>query len=282
MKNILLKLPCEIREQINGLEEKGYQITEITIRSGKKAVIKGKNRYVKLNYFTSVEDVNECLKKLCDLSVYAYMEELKNGFITVKGGHRIGICGTAVIKDNKIYNIKNINSLNIRIAHAIKGCGEAFGINPKSMLVISPPGCGKTTLLRDICRNVGMSHKVSVVDERGEIAGVFEGVPCFDVGDMTDVMSLCKKTDGIEIMLRSMSPEYIVTDEIAAADYESINRAMSYGVNIIASAHGSNIKETVLRLGLQNISKLFNKIVLLSNRNGAGTVEKIVCGGIVE
>ena len=131
-------------------------------------------------------------------------------------------------------------------------------------------------MIRDLCRKLGKKHKVSIVDERGEIAGVHNGIPSFDIGYMTDVLSLVPKKTGMEYMLRSMSPEYIVTDEISSSDFESIQRSLSYGVNVIATAHGNNIESTLNRLRLFEFQKSFNHIVLLGNKNGIGTIEEVV------
>lgn len=278
MKKIISKLPPKVSEIFENCITSDISVNEITLRSDRDVVIRSKNRFITLNCKTSVDDITMCLQRLCNFSIYAYMDELKEGYITVEGGHRVGICGTAVLKDNCVSNIKNVNGLNIRIANEVIGCAEKLDFNIKNMLVISPPGCGKTTLMRDVCRKLGKKHKVSVVDERGEIASVHNGIFYFDMGNMTDVLSLCPKSEGIEMMLRSMSPEYIVTDEIASCDRECIMRALSYGVNIVATAHGNNIKDTLFRLNMKDNAKLFDQIVLLSDRNGPGTIEKIVKG----
>lgn len=269
MKNIYSKLPQKLTDRINI-----DNVNEISLRSNKNVVIKADNTYFKTDYIMTQSEVENILKRFCDLSIYAYLDELKNGFVTIEGGHRIGICGKAVLKDGEMYNVKNINSVNIRVAHEIKGCSNKLNFNIKNLLIISPPGCGKTTILRDLCRRLGQKNKISIVDERGEIAGVHRGNAYFDVGDMTDVLSLAPKNTGIEYVLRSMSPEYIVTDEIASADYHVIQQAFSYGVNIIATAHGNNIDKTVKRLGISKSD--FNNVVLLSNKNGIGTIEEAI------
>ena len=267
MDKIFSNLPQNLACMIN------YEnINEITLRANKKVVVKVCNRHLFVDYVTAQYELEEVLKRFCDLSVYAYLDELKKGFITIDGGHRIGVCGTAVIKENDIYNIKNINSLNIRVAHEVKGCSDRLNYISGNLLVISPPGCGKTTMIRDLCRSVGKSSKVSVVDERGEIAGIHKGISCFDIGDMTDVLSLAPKSVGIEYVLRSMSPDYIVTDEISSSDSSELKRALSYGVYVIATAHGSDIDNTLSRIGLSK--DFFKRIILLSNKNGIGTIEE--------
>lgn len=251
-------------------------INEITLRADKNVVVKANNTYYMLDYIANQTEIENTLKRFCDLSVYAYLDELRNGFITVKGGHRIGVCGTAVIKNGDIYNIKNVNSINIRIANEYIGCSENLDFKIKNLLVVSPPGCGKTTLIRDLCRRIGKNHKVSIVDERGEIAGIYNGIPSFKIGVMTDVLSLVPKKIGIEYVLRSMSPEYIVTDEISVSDCEAIENSLSCGVNIIATAHGNHIERTLNRIGVSKKNFLFENIILLSNKNGVGTIEEVV------
>ena len=268
MKNILNLLPEGLVEKIN-LDN----INEITLRAGKNATVKVDNIYYKIDYIINSSEVKECFRRFCDFSVYAYINEIKNGFITIEGGHRIGICGTAVMEDDNVFNIKDISSVNIRVAKEITGSSDKLKFDVKNLLIVSPPCCGKTTIIRDLCRRIGNRRKVSVVDERGEIAGMCNGMPCFDIGAMTDVLSLAPKKKGIEYMLRSMSPEYIVTDEIADSDCETLKKAVTSGVHIVATAHGNSVSETLERL---NVDKaVFDNIVLLSNKYGMGTIEEV-------
>ena len=271
MKNIFEKLPDGLLKKIN-LD----MISEITLRAGKKVVVKSNNKYYKVNYVTNNTELEDVFKKFCNLSVYAYLDEIRKGFLTIKGGHRIGVCGTAVLRDNKIYNIKNISSLNIRVAREYIGCSDFLDFDIKNLLIISPPCCGKTTLLRDLCRRIGYKNKVTVIDERGEIAGVYNGEPSFQIGDMTDVLSMVNKKNGIEYAIRSMSPDYIVVDEISIEDCDVIKKSFSYGVKVIATAHGNNYKEVLERLGLSQNDKTFNHIVTLSDKNGVGTIEEVI------
>ena len=272
MTNVLDKLSDKIADVIS---KKYPDANEITLRCGKKIIVKTNNRYYAIDYIVNEEELRNIFQKMCEMSVYAYIDEIQNGFVTLKGGNRVGVCGRAVIKDGKLYNIKDICSLNIRIAREYVGCSDRLNFEIKNMLIISPPGCGKTTLLRDLCRRLGQFKKISVIDERGEIAGLGRDTT-FNIGEMTDVMSLCDKKTGIELMLRSMSPDYIVTDEIADKDCECIKKAMTYGVYVIASAHGDDIDKTVDRIGMKK--DMFDNIVLLSNRGSIGRIERIYGG----
>lgn len=272
MKSICEKLPDGLTSKLNF-----DSVSEISLRTEKKVVVKSNNKYYKIDYVMTKNEMEEVFKRFCSLSVYAYLDEIRNGFITIRGGHRIGICGTGVVRDNKIYNIKNISSINIRVARQYVGCSDILNFEIKNLLLISPPCCGKTTMLRDLCRKIGSKKKMSLIDERGEIAGVYDGVSSFEIGDMTDVLSLVEKKIGIEYAIRSMSPEYIVVDEISNEDCEAIKRSFSYGVNIIASAHGNNYEDVLERLKLNKNDKTFNHIVVLGDKNGMGTVEEVIC-----
>ncbi len=224
-------------------------------------------------------DIENATGLLCNSSVYAYEEEIKNGYITTPYGHRIGLCGDAVIKNGKISFINNISGLNYRIAREIKGCADTvindiyYNSTVRNTLIISPPGSGKTTLLRDLARLISnLGKNVSILDERGEIAAMKNGFPGFDIGAFSDVLQGCKKPDGIPLLLRSMAPDVIITDELSgSSDLLAINDAKRRGVSVIATVHAKNIKDVNKKL-LEN----FNCIVTLSSRLGVGTIEEIM------
>lgn len=224
-------------------------------------------------YKVSKEEVKEAFGKVCENSVYAYLEEIRRGFITVKGGHRVGICGKAVCEDGKVTAIKEISSLNFRIAHQIIGISNGIidsvinGSEIISTIVISPPQMGKTTMLRDIARQVSnRGFKCGIADDRGELAAVYNGVPTNDVGAQTDVLDGVPKAEAIEMLIRTMSPKVIISDEIASEkDVEAIRTAAGTGVKIIASAHGNSIAEVMSRHIMKPIFEdgVFSQAIIL-------------------
>lgn len=244
----------------------------------------------------SQEEIIKTVELISENSIYAYQEEIKGGFITLKGGHRVGIAGKAVLEEGRIKNIKDISGLNIRVSREIKGCSDRIikhiikGKNEVfNTLIISPPQCGKTTMLRDIARALSdgilklefKGMKVGVIDERSEIAACYKGVAQNSIGVRTDVLDGCPKSIGMTLMLRSMSPEVIITDEIGnSGDKEAVMQVINAGVKIITSAHGFNVSELKARhevIGLIE-QKVFERYIVLSNSKGPGTVHEIIDG----
>lgn len=248
-------------------------------------------------YKVDGEDLEKTLELLSGYSLYAYEEELRQGYLTVPGGHRVGLAGRAVVEGGRIRVLRDIGSLNFRVAREVKGVGEkvlAFILDRRMgrimhTLVISPPQGGKTTLLRDLARLISegagiLGHsgkKVGIVDERSEIAGCYQGVPQLDVGIRTDVLDACPKAEGIMLMLRSLSPQVIITDEIGRGeDVRAIEEAIHAGVSVIASAHGSSLEELCQRpiMGGLLQKNYFERLIFLSNSRGPGTLEMIIEG----
>lgn len=278
-QEILKSLPSEIAEKLDGIEN----AEEIRLRNGKKVLVYANGEYITVPIRVTQRHIDLCIQKISKSSVYAFIEEIKNGFLTLDGGHRVGLCGSVIIKNGEILNIKNISGINFRIAHEIIGCSDSVMEHiiskdrVKNTLIISPPQCGKTTLIRDISRNIGSNHKVSIIDERGEITAMKNGEPQYDIGEMTDVTELCPKSVGIELMLRSMSPEVIITDEICDKDIDSVKKTLSCGVSVIATAHGDDVKETVKRLKMGDVINDFT-IITLTKKDKKYGVDRVYKG----
>ncbi|MCX7715221.1 MAG: stage III sporulation protein AA [Clostridia bacterium] len=251
----------------------GYYITQ------KGQLVQNPQNAVKV----SKRDMDEALELITKSSVYASEHEIKNGYITVQGGHRVGICGRTVITDGRVSFIKDISGLNYRFAHEVKGASDK--LIPyiyhdgcvENTLVISPPQCGKTTLLRDIARRLSQyGNKVSIVDERGEIAGMYGGLSSYELGANTDVLDFCPKDEGMLMMLRSMSPDIIITDEIGTQkEIAALGKLINSGVKIITSVHAENRGQLQNRQDLARLCAFFGCFITLSRREGAGTVEEV-------
>ncbi len=236
------------------------------------------------------KDISDIFHNICNYSVYSRQNEIKNGFVTMQGGHRAGICGTAVIENEKINNIRDISSINIRIAREHKESGKEILKNIKSfsggVLICGSPCSGKTTVLRDIARLISLEYdkKVSIVDERGEIAGTVQGTFQNDVG-LSDILDGYSKAEGIIQSIRSMSPDVVICDEIGGFDdVKAILQYSNSGVIFIATIHCKNSKELIKKPFIKELIKanVFEKAVFLQNRRNAGKISNIVnCGEIL-
>lgn len=274
IQNEIIKyFPEKIKNEINKLDIENFE--EIRLRVLKPIIIKqhDKEKILNLNgqaYILPKEELNKIFEMICNNSVYAFQEELANGFITIPGGHRIGITGKPLYKEGKIYSMKDISGLNIRIAREMVGCANNLieEILDKNILIVALPGIGKTTLLRDIIRQISNFGKnVGIVDERSEIAASYKGIPQNDIGIRSDVIDGVYKVDGIRMLVRSMKPDYIATDEIGNDDdIEAIKYAINAGVKIIATAHGGSIEDLKRRKKLYKLieDKIFEKIIFMS------------------
>lgn len=248
------------------------------------------------SFTVTQDDIRKSVELMSENSIYAYQEEIRNGYITIKGGHRVGLAGRVVLDGRGVKNIRDISGLNIRISNQIFGCSSKVmdhiiksDSDIYNTLIISPPQCGKTTILRDIARNLsnGMPErgfkgiKVAIVDERSELAACVKGVPQNDVGLRTDVLDGCPKDIGMKMMIRSMSPKVIITDEIGnEGDREAVHNVLNAGVRIITTAHGYNISELKSRREVLMLmeDKVFERYIVLNDAKGPGTLSEVMDG----
>lgn len=282
IQDIFPYLHSDIRDAL-GLYTNPNEITEIRLRIDKPVIIaeRGKTNFLisprGRPVIVSKPAFMHSVNTLSGGSLYSIEENLKKGFVTIKGGHRVGICGSAVVSDGKVENIMDISALCFRICREILGCAEDIYKDIcrqdkfPSCLIASPPGYGKTTILRDLCRLIatdrgdGFALKVGVSDERCEIASMHKGISRFNIGDYSFVCSGYPKTHSMLLMLRSMSPDVIVTDEIGTQDeFCSIEQLQKCGVNVIASIHAFDIEDLVSRYGEK--LKCFDSIFFIANK----------------
>ncbi len=228
---------------------------------------------------SSPEDMAKQLSAFCRGSAYAYQDDLGNGFLTLRGGHRVGVAGKAVKKGEGVVSMRDASGLNIRIARQFLGCADAIIpilLEKKrifSTLLISPPGVGKTTALRDVARQLGAEFRVSIVDERSELAAMEQGAPSFDIGEQTDVLDAFPKDKGIACALRALSPDVIITDEIGdSRDKEAIAEILKGGCKIVTSMHGYSIEEAKTKKGAW--VSMFERLILLEKTTRGAEVKQ--------
>lgn len=297
MNEILNILPESIRVLITETSPHIVQnLEEIRIRIHRplELITGGLPHYPKKQqkpYIVTVKDSIHILNKLSNYSLYAFEEELQKGYITIAGGHRVGLAGKVIIENGKVKVIKDISSYNIRIARDKKGIAETiipylFENRWLNTLIIGAPQTGKTTLLRDIARTISQgnqqyqipSQKVGIVDERSEIAGCVKGIPQHELGYRVDVLDACPKAEGMMMLIRSMSPDVIVVDEIGRKeDCEAIIEALNAGVQMIMTIHANRLEDLYLRPMLKPIleTNVFERFIELTRAGKPGYVNAI-------
>lgn len=304
MRELLKVMPVTLKVGLSTLSEADFkQLQEIRLRVGQPLILKiSGNEYglgdkgickLELGYKVTKQDISDILHCMSDFSLYALEDELRQGFLTLEGGHRVGLVGKVVLESSRIKTLKYISGMNIRIAHEVIGCSER--IMPYILsrervyhtLIVSPPGCGKTTLLRDMILQLSEGfcgygpYTVGVVDERSEIAACYLGVPQNHLGRRTDVLDACPKVEGMRMLLRSMAPQIVAVDEIGKGeDCEALREMLSAGVTLLCTVHGKDEKECLRRPKLKELLEegLFERLIILSNRQGPCTIEAILDG----
>ncbi len=255
-----------------------FEAEEFRLRAGRRATALIKGKEIPLSSVTvDTADIAAVIEKATNASVHSAQSSISKGYISCRGGIRIGLCGTGIIEDGKVHGIRNISSAAIRIPREVRGCGQAvidkiIDNSDVSTLILSPPGYGKTTFIRECVRQLSESgQRVSVADERGELAAVYRGIPQFDLGSTSDIMSDIPKAQAVMMLLKAMNPQVIAMDEISAPeDISAAEAAVGCGVRIIATAHAANMAELRRRPVYQSLLELglFSRAVLIENQCG--------------
>ncbi len=282
-------LPEGFRPAVEGASDAVRQCAEeFRLRLGAPLAVAVDGGEVRLHSpLVKEQDLRSVLELASRFSVHTVLDRVRAGFVTIRGGHRIGLCGEAVMRDGQIHTLDKLYSMAIRIARPMEGVGrEALsGIQEGDMLcstlILAPPGAGKTTLLRELIRRISdgvgtQERRVGLVDERGEVAASWEGRPQFDVGRRTDIMSGCPKAAGMSILLRGMSPQVLAVDEVTAGeDVEAMAWAAGCGVTLLCTAHGGGMRDLERRPLYRELLGLgiFQRVLLLSNEAGVRRVQ---------
>lgn len=289
MEAIYRFLPLTITEQLRCLPSSALiEAEEIRLRINRPVEVTSNGSPVFLPYLFSAKDAIQLMDNLSGHSIYTLDEELRRGYVTVEGGHRVGLAGKVILENGHVKALRSFSSFNIRIAREKIGAAEPlipmlFEEGWKHTMIIGAPMTGKTTLLRDLARIISGGHRslgippltVGIVDERSEIAGCVDGVPNLQFGPRVDVLDACPKAEGMMMMIRSLSPDVLVVDEIGRSeDREAILEAANAGITLMMTTHGKDLNEIQKRPLLKEIieHQIFDRFVELSNSGRPGTV----------
>lgn len=303
-KDELIKIfSMRIRSILEKIEIDFEELQEIRLRVGEPLLIQyqGKEYFItdsgrittkkEAVFWVDKQDIQDTISYISSYSLYAFEDEIRQGFITIQGGHRVGIAGKIVMEGKKVKSMKYISYINVRLSHQIKGCANnliPYILSENHVchcLIISPPRCGKTTLLRDLIRQISDGiqglpvHTVGVVDERSEIAGCYQGIAQNDLGIRTDVLDCCPKAEGMMMLIRSMSPGVIAVDEIG--DYEDVHAIESVihcGCKLLATVHGSSMEDIKRKPLFQKLvdEKIFERYIILQNKERIGALKEVL------
>ena len=306
---ILHIFSLRIRQILDRADLDFERLQEIRLRAGRPLMVQygGKEAFLTEQgnktkdpdsaFFVTEQELRETMEFVGKYSLYAYEDELRQGYLTLRGGHRVGVAGKTVLDGDKVKSIRHISCVNVRLSHQIKGCGDRvlpylYGENGIChTLIISPPRCGKTTLLRDLVRQISngstdphgtVRHRgrtVGVVDERSEICGCYLGVPGVDVGIRTDVMDACPKAEGMMMLVRSMAPEVIAVDEIGRyEDIHAIETVLFCGCRLLATVHGNSLPDIQSKPLFQRLmeEQVFERYVILEGGERTGQIRDIL------
>lgn len=292
----------EIRRILQRMEADFRQVQEIRLRAGAPLLMVYGNREYYVTdqgrlrsgsgegHMVTRDELRETMEYISNYSLYAFEEEIRQGFITIQGGHRIGVAGKVVMADRDIRSMKYISFINVRLSHQIRGCADL--VMPylyewgqiTHTLLIAPPRCGKTTLLRDMIRQLSTGaagHRgvtVGVVDERSELGACYQGVPQNDLGIRTDVLDCCPKAKGMMMLIRTMSPQVIAVDEIGSReDLEAVEYVMNCGCKLVATVHGTSVEDLMQKPVLKEMvqGRMFERYIVLNSQGTIGHVQQI-------